>query len=197
MFYLFGLGNPGEKYEQTPHNIGKTYASYYMSENKDSLSSPRDVRNKYKISKGVFCEECLSVIYPTGTYMNSSGDCTLDIDHEDRRNLIVIYDDIDLAVGEIKISFNRGDGGHNGIRDIVKKMRTKEFTRIRVGVCPLDFFGKKRKPKGHAAINRYLVDKKLSKRSSMVFQDKVFTKIDQAIDEILKNGSQSAMNKFN
>ncbi len=197
MFYIFGLGNPGEKYEQTPHNIGKTYASYFLSENKDLFGNPRDVRNKHRISKSFSTENQISVIYPMGTYMNNSGDCVAEIEHEDKENLIVLYDDIDLAIGEIRISFNRGDGGHNGIRDITKKIRTKEFIRIRIGVCPLDFFGKKRKPKGHDSINRYLVGKKLSKRSSMTFNQKVFPKIDKAIEEIMKNGVQSAMNKFN
>jgi len=196
MYYLFGLENPGKEYEQTPHNIGGAIMKMFWNNNESFFQDRReDQKHKRDIAKGRMAEEELYAIF-SNTYMNTSGACVADIPTEDTCRTMVVYDDIDLPFGEVKISFNRGDGGHNGIKDIIKVLGTKEFIRIRIGVAPTDWFGNPKKPKGQNAVSNYLTKKKLSKKYAMQYSD-IYMKVEDIVIEILKNGRQSAMNKFN
>jgi len=196
MYNLIGLHNPGKEYEQTPHNIGGAMMNLFWDDNHCFFSDKReDKKRKRHIAEGRLSEVELRAIF-SDSYMNTSGTCVSDIEDENKDKLIVLYDDIDLPFGEIKISFNRGDGGHNGIKDIIKVLDTKEFIRVRIGVAPTDWFGNPRKPKGRNAVNNYLTKKKLSKKYAMQYAD-IFRTVEEIVLEILKNGRQSAMNKFN
>jgi len=81
--------------------------------------------------------------------MNNSGNavCQIIDNAKKLKNLIVVYDDIDLPIGSLKISFNRSSGGHNGLGSIIKKVKSEEFVRIRIGVSPHSPTGKIKKPK--------------------------------------------------
>lgn len=196
MYYLFGLHNPGKEYEQTPHNIGGAMMNFFWDDNNSFFSDKReDKKRKRHVARGRLAEVELTAVF-SDSYMNTSGTCVSDIADEDKEKLIVLYDDIDLPFGEVKISFNRGDGGHNGIKDIIKVLGTKEFIRVRIGVAPTDWFGNPKKPKGRNAVNNYLTKKKLSKKYAMQYGD-IYRTVEEIILEILKNGRQSAMNKFN
>jgi len=126
--------------------------------------------------------------------MNNSGR-VFGKDKIDTKKIIIIHDDIDLPFGKIKLSFGRGDGGHNGLKDIIKVLGTKRFVRIRVGVCPVDFFGRCRKPKG-GALNKYLVEKRLSKKYILRYEE-LAEKVEKILKKIIFEGVDVAMNEFN
>ncbi len=196
MYYVFGLQNPGKEFEQTPHNIGGAMMSLFWDDNHGFFQNRReDQKRKHEIAQGMLAEQELVAIF-SKSFMNRSGTCVSDIEQDDYKNLIVLYDDIDLPFGEVKISFNRGDGGHNGIKDIIKVLGTKEFIRVRIGVSPTDWFGNPRKPKGRDAVSNYLTKRKLPKKYAMQYGE-IYRTVEGIILEILKNGRQAAMNKFN
>ena len=196
MYYLIGLGNPGKEYESTAHNIGAVLMEMFWQENHCFFGDRRkEDKRKREIVEGMLSEEPITAIF-SHSFMNTSGTCLSDVESKDTDKVMVIYDDIDLPFGEVRISFNRGDGGHNGIKDIIKTLKTKEFIRIRVGVAPTDWFGNPRKPKGHLAVANYLTKKKLSKKYMMQYVD-IYSTVEEVVLEILRNGRASAMNKFN
>lgn len=124
-FLLFPLGNFGEKYEYTRHNAGRFV--YNKLKEKKLLSEFLD--NK---------ENSLEVFIPH-TFMNESGESLRDYlknKNLQKENVIIIYDDKDLEIGDIRIARDRGDGGHNGIKNIIETMGTKDFYRIRIGIAP-------------------------------------------------------------
>jgi PTH1 family peptidyl-tRNA hydrolase len=200
MYRILGLGNFGEEYQDTPHNIGKQILEIFKKNNQLDFGRSRfEQKRKSELFLGeIFGEESELIFFEE--FMNNSGDAFNGVfskeNEDEKEKVVVIHDDIDLPFGEFRISFNRGDGGHNGIKDIVKKLKTKEFIRIRIGVCPVDFFGKCRKPKSGHSVNKYLVDKKLSKKYTQKYLEYA-EKVEDILKEIFKNGVNSAMNKFN
>lgn len=196
MYYCIGLGNPGKEYEHTPHNIGLSLLNEFLKDNEHFFQDKaEDQKYKRHVAAGKLAEQDITLIFPD-TFMNVSGVAVSDIQGDQADKLIVIYDDIDLPFGDVKISFDRGDGGHNGIKDIVKTLGTREFIRIRVGVSPTDWFGNPRKPKGNNAVSNYLTKKKISKKYAMCFPN-ILTVVEDAIVCILKEGRAKAMNKIN
>ena len=111
MFLVVGLGNPGEQYERTRHNVGFMIL--------DALESKPEY----------------AVLLKPQTLMNNSGKAVKEKYHNDTQ-LIVIHDDIDLPLGKIKISKNAGSAGHKGVESIIKEISTKDFIRIRIGIQP-------------------------------------------------------------
>jgi PTH1 family peptidyl-tRNA hydrolase len=203
MYRIVGLWNNEEKYQDTPHNIGgQILAEIFRKKDIDLIEKVSELffssKRKARISTGVFCSKDFEIILPE-CFMNESGNVFSGVFSKEnegqKENIIVIYDDIALPFGKIKVSFDRGDGGHNGIKDIEKKVGTKKFARIRVGVCPLDFFGNPRKPKGEAAL-KYLVGKKFSKKYLKKVQE-AEGGVGEVLESILKNGLEKTMNKFN
>jgi PTH1 family peptidyl-tRNA hydrolase len=141
---IVGLGNYGEKYEDTRHNIGFTAADRLASKYGIHVTTPfpsllrRGLRGGQLalIGKGVIEEEDAIIAKPH-TYMNRSGIAVSSILYDNSllpSDLIVIHDDIDLAVGKVKKKFGGGDAGHRGIRSIIGTIGTGDFHRIRIGV---------------------------------------------------------------
>lgn len=203
MYRIVGLWNNEEKYQDTAHNIGGQILSeiFRKSEIKffeNSSSVFLDKKRRAKISQGNFYDQDFEIIFPEG-FINESGNIFSGIFSKDNKSekekIIIIYDDIALPFGKIKITFDRGDGGHNGLKDIIKKLGTKKFMRIRIGVCPLDFFGNPRKPKGEA-ITKYLINKKFSKKYLKKLEE-IEKEVGEILEEIFKNGLEKAMDKFN
>ncbi len=175
---VVGLGNPGEEYDNTRHNVGRMAVQIFRHE--------------------ALCN--VKVLLPD-TYMNLSGGPVakaLGKDKTERiknaQSLIVVHDDIDLPFGEIKISIGRGSGGQKGVESIIKSIGTKDFIRVRIGIVPIHF-GKMRKPKGNNAVARFVLKKfGLLERNKL---SEILKKANNAILEITQNGVESAMNKFN
>jgi len=175
MKILFGLGNPGEEYKNTRHNAGQIVMSF--------------VENKLQ-------DEKIKFIIPD-TFMNLSGKAVVKVvkNTKDLKNLIVIYDDIDLPLGKIKISFDRSSGGHNGVASVIKALKTQEFLRIRVGIAPTTPTGKIKKPKGEDAVHKFLLGE--FKKTELEELKKISKKVAEAILVIENDTKEKAMTLFN
>lgn len=135
MWYIVGLGNPGSAYSMTRHNIGWLVLDAYRKE----VGLPEPVASAAysgRVSAGVQVGEDVQLLYPD-TFMNHSGSAVQKfVPKGETQQLIVVYDDIDIPFGEIKISFAKNSGGHNGLASIISSLTTKEFVRVRVGIAP-------------------------------------------------------------
>lgn len=176
MSIIFGLGNIGEEYKNTRHNAGKIIS--------DLVEKKLESNKKYKFVK-------------IDNFMNNSGK-TISYyikSKKDLEKLVVIYDDIDLPLGKIKISFNRSSGGHNGVGSIIKVLKTEEFLRIRIGICPTTPTGKNKKPKGEDKILKFLLGE--FKKEELDILKKVAKNVSEAIEVIEKETYQKAMTLYN
>lgn len=194
MFYIVGLGNPGEEYKNTRHNVGMMAVSRFIKDN--DLNEPISTK-KFPafITEGTFKKEKFMLMFPQ-TFMNKSGSTlkSLITGPKKAEQLVVIHDDLDLPVGKIKIIFNRGSGGHKGVESIVRTIKTEAFIRIRVGVCPTTPSGKLKKP-DHKKILDFIVGE--FKPAEMDVIKKTLKNVSEAIGTIITEGLSPAMNKFN
>ena len=135
MWYIVGLGNPGAQYTNSRHNVGWQVLDTYRA----TVGLPEPVPSAAlsgAISCGVVASEEVTLLYPD-TFMNNSGAAVKKlVTKKDAARLVVVYDDIDIPFGEIKISFAKNSGGHNGIASIIDALGTKEFVRVRIGIAP-------------------------------------------------------------
>lgn len=170
-YIIVGLGNPGEEYENTRHNTGRMIADAYA-----------EVAHKKA-----------KVITPD-SFMNVTGKAIAP-QVKNPEKLIVIYDDFNLPLGSIRISYNRSAGGHNGVASIIKALKTEAFTRIRIGVAPTTPTGKIKVPHGDGAIEKFILgefkepEKKILKKMTKVAIE--------AIDMIIDESREKAMSVFN
>jgi len=109
--------------------------------------------------------------------------------------LVVVYDDLDLPLGTMKLSFDRGSGGHKGIESIARTLKTKRFVRIRIGVSPATATGKLKKPVGEKEVVDFILTR--CKAHELDELKKVFKKASLAIETIVSEGREIAMNRFN
>lgn len=192
MFYIVGLGNPGAEYKFTRHNVGWMALDYLTSL---GLASPVP-SSKYagRISEGVLAGEEVILLYPD-TFMNKSGSAVKKlVPKGGESQLVVVYDDVDIPVGEIKVSFGRGDGGHNGIKSIINSLGTKDFVRVRIGIAPKSFFGKTKRPKGDRLPKHVLGNFKKREQKDL---EEGLEKAKVAIETIVKQGIEKAMTVCN
>ena len=137
MKLIIGLGNPGQKYEKTRHNLGFRA----LEKLKESLGfEDWNPAKKFKslISEGHFNEQKIILAKPQ-TFMNNSGQAVKPLIENFKleiENLLIIHDDIDLPLGEIRIQKGRGSAGHKGVQSIIEMLGAKDFTRIRIGIRP-------------------------------------------------------------
>ena len=178
MKLVVGLGNPGKEYENTRHNTGRILVGMIEKKLEDS---------KIKSLKFLLPE----------TFMNNSGRVVAPLvkNKKDLKDLVVIYDDIDLPLGKIKISFNRSSGGHNGLGSIIKSLKSEEFLRIRIGISPATPSGKIRKPKGEKAILNFLLGE--FKKSELETIKKLSKKVAEIVETIFTEGKEKAMSLYN
>ncbi|TSC61061.1 MAG: peptidyl-tRNA hydrolase, PTH1 family, partial [Parcubacteria group bacterium Greene0416_14] len=160
MAYIFvGLGNPGSEYEHTRHNAGARMVDVFRSVH-DFSPWKEDKKRHALVSVGETAGEKTTLVFPQ-TFMNKSGSAVSAFvkNKKTAEHLVVIYDDMDLPLGHIKISFGRSSGGHNGLESVIKALKTKDFIRVRVGVSPVKPGGKIRKPKGEQKVLDFLLGK--------------------------------------
>jgi len=195
MILIVGLGNPGEEYENTRHNSGRIILEKIAKAN-DFGDWKDDMKLKSLRSKGEISGEKVEFILPN-TFMNNSGNavCQIIDDKKKLKNLVVVYDDMDLPVGSLKISFNRSSGGHNGLESIIKKVKSKEFVRIRIGVCPVTPTGKFKKPKGEEAVLKFLLG--TFKEDELKTLKNQAKKITEIIAMLSSEGKDKAMTLYN
>ncbi len=141
MILIIGLGNPGFKYRKTRHNIGFMALDAFQKEN-NFPKFKQNKKAKAEITKGEINGQEVFLAKPQ-TYMNNSGFAVKYLLKESKAPsalhscLIVIHDDFDLPLGEMKISQNSGSGGHRGVQSIIDALKTQNFTRARVGIRPI------------------------------------------------------------
>lgn len=194
MHYLVALGNPGSEYINTRHNVGWLILDEVLA----TLNFSSKVSSgKYAgmVASGVIAGLEVTALYPD-TFMNHSGVAVKKMVPKDElANLIVIYDDVALPLGEIRLSFDRGDGGHNGIRSIVAEMGSREFVRIRVGIAQKSFFtGRIKRPAGDK-LARFVLGRFGS--GEMATVEKVAKIVTEAIAVCVSAGKEKAMNQYN
>lgn len=159
MFFIVGLGNPGEKFKNTRHNVGFEAIDYFALEN-NFPDFRLDKKSNSLISDKNINDQKVLLIKPQ-TFMNLSGKSVkylLNYYNSDNKsflsflfkkfkkrdkdnvidNLVVIQDDLDIEIGKIKVVQGRGAGGHNGIKSIIQELGTKNFIRIRIGIKPIN-----------------------------------------------------------
>ena len=186
MYIVAGLGNPGTKYEMTRHNIGFHTIDY--------IAGQKKVKIKKLKFKGLYGEteiggEKAYLIKPQ-TFMNLSGECIGEFASFFKippENILIINDDISLDTGRIRVRPRGSAGGHNGLKSIIYHLQSDNFPRIKMGV-------------GAPENEDYdLADFVLGKftRDEIPIMEKAIIRAAEAVDEIIKNGTQSAMNTYN
>ncbi len=192
---IVGLGNPGEQYEKTRHNAGRIILEYIAKTN-DFSDWKNDMKTKSLRAKGEVDGEKFDFLLPN-TMMNNSGNAVVQIIDGPKKlkNFIVIYDDLDIPVGSLKISFNRSSGGHNGLESVIKKVKSREFVRIRIGVSPHTPTGKLKKPSGESAVLKFLLGN--FKEDELKILKKLSKKVTEIITLISAEGKDKAMSLYN
>lgn len=185
MIVIAGLGNPEKDYKGTRHNVG------FEAVNKFAYDHNIDInRAKFRahLGEGHFGGEKILLVKPQ-TYMNLSGEAVRDILHFYKlppENLIVIFDDTDLDVGEIRIRKGGTSGGQKGMKNIIYQLETDEITRIRIGIG--------QKPK-EMDLADFVLSRFHGKDMDKIIEG--ITKATDALEIILKEGVEAAMNKYN
>ncbi len=185
MKLIAGLGNPGKEYSGTRHNIG--FAVIDALSDKYNIDVSK-VKFNGLIGEGRVGSEKVLLLKPL-TYMNLSGEsirAASDFYKLSLEDIIIIYDDISLPVGGLRIREKGSAGGHNGIKSIIAHLKTDEFTRIKIGVGD--------KPKGGDLVNHVLGH--FSKEDSVLIDDAVKRGAYAAAAIVLK-GTKEAMNEYN
>ena len=172
---IIGLGNPGAEYEGTRHNLGARVAT--------------------ALSRRQFTKK-ITLLFPT-TPMNQSGVAAAKVikNKKAAESLVVVHDDLDLPLGKFKISFGRGAGGHRGVESVIKKLKTRNFIRLRVGIAPATPAGKLKKPLGEQAVIDFILGK--FKPPEEIKLKKLMPKLTEALDALLTEGLSAAMNRLN
>lgn len=186
MYIIAGLGNPGRKYVGTRHNVGFEVI--------DALCAKYDIKiKKHKFSadygEGQICGEKVLLVKPQ-TYMNLSGEAIRalrDFFKVENDHIIIIYDDISLPTGKLRIREKGSAGGHNGIKNIIYQLNTDVFPRMKIGIGA---------PEHEDYDMKDYVLGKFSKQEVEILV-KTAIRATDAVEEMLVSGPQKAMSKYN
>lgn len=140
-----GLGNPGDEYVGTRHNVGREFLM--------------EIIKKHADGKTLFGKKVTTLL--PDTYMNNSGAAfkKLITSKKQAEHLVVLQDELDLPLGRVKLSFGSSPGGHNGIKSVQKAIKTNDYVRIRIGISPATPSGKLKKPSGEEDVVKFVLGK--------------------------------------
>lgn len=192
MSYVFvGLGNPVPEYEGTRHNAGRMMLAAYAK--KEGMEEWREDK---KANAQVAKMGKHTLVLPD-TYMNKSGSAVAKYVKSVKmaEKLVVLYDDLDLPLGKIKISFARSSGGHNGLKSVARAVKTDNFIRVRIGVSPATLKGKTKRPVGEEKVLKFILGKFTPKEQQDL--KKVVKLVHEAVQTITEKGYVQAMNECN
>ena len=184
MYVIVGLGNPGRKYEQTRHNIG--FITLDQLAEKYGIRINR-IKHKALIGEGQIAGDKVVLVKPQ-TYMNLSGNSVREVVSFyklDTKDLIVVYDDIDLPAGRIRIRERGSAGTHNGMRSVIYDLADDDFPRVRIGIG-----GERRMELADYVTGGF------RKEEKEVMEDAVLRAV-EALECIVEKGVPAAMNLFN
>lgn len=186
MYLIVGLGNPGRQYEGTRHNMGFDTIDYLIEKYRIPQSG---VKFNAMYGKGIIGGEKVILMKPL-SYMNLSGSPVREMANyfkiDPETEMIVIYDDIDLDPGQLRIRKQGSAGGHNGIKDIIRQLGTQKFLRIKVGVGA--------KPKGWDLADYVLGRFSDSDRRQI---NEAIAEAGDAVEIVISRGADIAMNEYN
>jgi peptidyl-tRNA hydrolase, PTH1 family len=157
-YNVVGLGNPGERYEYTRHNVGRLVVRAVHSLC-GTGEWKKDARARAYVAEGVTdAGDSIRFVLPDA-FMNRSGDSVRPCikNEDDLTGLIVVHDDIDLPEGVVRIAYDRGSGGHNGVRSIEDVLKSRAFCRVRVGVLPCSPHGVPNKPRAGKDVEDFIL----------------------------------------
>ncbi|HAF62331.1 MAG TPA: aminoacyl-tRNA hydrolase [Anaerolineaceae bacterium] len=185
-FMIVGLGNPGKQYEDNRHNVGFMVADVLSQRWKIDLKRKR---KNALTGEGVFAGHSVILVKPQ-TFMNNSG---LSVGPLQRLygiqagNLLIIYDDLDLPFGRIRLRASGGAAGHHGMESIIEKVSTRDFPRLRVGIG-------RPKYEGEEVIDFVLKSFQSSDKKKLTV---VLNQAADAVEMVLRSGIEIAMTQFN
>ncbi len=186
MYLIVGLGNPSKKYEKTRHNVGFDVI--------DALAAKYDIAVTQKKHKALYGAGWIGgkkvVLVKPQTFMNLSGDSVAPLLHffklDPASQLLVVFDDISLAPGNIRVRRKGSAGGHNGIKDIIAKTGTEQFARVKVGVGE--------KPRGGDLAKHVLGH--FSRSERILVEEAIDDAVD-ALTRMVDGAVDEAMNQYN
>lgn len=185
MYLIVGLGNPEEEYSKTRHNMGFNAINKIAEQYGIKVT-----KNKFQgLYESALIEGEKVILLKPQTYMNLSGEAIIkykDFYKIPSENIIVIYDDIDVDVGKIKIRKKGGPGTHNGMKSVVKELQTEDFPRIRVGIG---------KPMFKEMMIGYVLQKLQGEEHDILNEST--KKAADAVCDIITYGIDKAMNMYN
>ena len=185
MYLIVGLGNPEQQYSKTRHNMGFDVVNEIAKEYEINITKTK-FNGLY--GTGTIEGEKVILLKPQ-TYMNCSGESIIEFKNFykiDNSEIIIIYDDIDLEPGNIRIRKKGSAGSHNGMKSVVNFLKTEEFSRIRVGIG---------KPEKYIDLVDHVLKKTSEDEYNRLHEGVIKAK--EALTELIKFGIDSSMNKFN
>ncbi|MCM8778795.1 MAG: aminoacyl-tRNA hydrolase [Candidatus Omnitrophica bacterium] len=183
MKLIVGLGNPGEKYKFTPHNLGFLVVETLAENFKVGFKR----KDKFSWGEFKFQREKILLLKPL-TFMNLSGIALVDflkIKKVGQEDILVICDDISLPLGKIRLRGRGSDGGHLGLRSVIEKLGTKDFPRLRIGIG---------KP-GIEDLKEYILERFSSEDEAKIKQ--IIETAVKAVLSFIKDGLEKTMSRFN
>ncbi len=184
MYIIVGLGNPGRRYEHTRHNIGFITVDYLAEKHGIRINK---IKHKALVGEGMISGQKVLLVKPQ-TYMNLSGQSVREIlsfYKPEIANLIVVYDDVDLPMGRLRIRPSGSSGTHNGMRSIIYDIQRDDFPRLRIGI------GSERKMR----LADYVTGG-FGKEERKLMEGSVLRAV-SALESILDSGIERAMNEYN
>jgi len=188
---IIGLGNPGEEYKKTRHNAGAD--SVRLLARRAELEFEKKPKLFAEVAQGKIGKSRPILALPS-IYMNASGKAVAAVAKFFKikpKDIVVAHDDMDIPMGDIKIVFGRGSGGHKGVESVFRALKTKEFTRIRIGTMTSS---RSQKP-GKRELEDIVV-KKITPTEAQSLT-KGIRKAADALKMLAHEGSEKAMNEFN
>ncbi|PIZ74223.1 aminoacyl-tRNA hydrolase [Candidatus Peregrinibacteria bacterium CG_4_10_14_0_2_um_filter_43_11] len=188
MKLLIGLGNPGKEYESTRHNAG-FMAMDHLANHFGCEAFRFFDKHKAELTTGQIGGEKVILVKPK-TYMNLSGEAVQSIMGFYKipmEDMVVLYDDVDIPFGALRVRPHGSAGGHNGIKSLIQHLGTSDFNRIRLGIQPKEPFP--------GALEDYVLGKLTHEQKDTL--DKVILILPSAVELLFKEGIESAMHQFN
>ncbi len=186
MTIIVGLGNPGRRYERTPHNVG--FATVDALAERAGCRMRRSLRFRARSGKAVVAGDPVLLVKPE-TFMNKSGHAVVAAMRyfkAQRTDLVLVLDDADLPVGRIRVRAKGGSGGHRGLASVIEQVGGDDFARVRIG------------------IGRRHQDENLVSHVLRAYGTEEWAKMEQvvkhaadAVERIIESGAEAAMNAFN